>query len=566
MNCWYGGINVKDYYINDANGSTVRVKGDIEIANFNIKLISINEYLQNDVVIQKKYLIQLYNPEYVDEVEVDIKEVDKFDYSSVDSSLLLSPTVATAAKEMTYCIKSQSKNVKVKKIYLFSKLGWHTFNNEHCYCAGNTIIGMCPEAYKVSAELSDKYKYEYDSSMSELECIKHILQLLCVSGNVCTTVFMTGMLGVLRHLVMDAGINIPCCLYLHGRSQSRKTTIANFCTALYNRSNLRRISGISTLRVSSTEFKTEECAAALKDATFVFDDLYKDPDNRITKEYEKRVRNIIRNFADNSPRTTTRSSHENNSQIIITAEYLLNSKTDVGRLIVLEVTEPIDSGKLAVCQETPLSVSSFYYHFIKWVAKKYDDIVKDIQWQFSVFREGSINHMFSYERLYEQAFLLKYVFGLFLTYASESGYNIIDRTIVQDEFSRGLKEIFQKQIRVIAELEKAEIKHVNFSSELLEMLNNKIILLGKKGDDCFKKGNYIYITTRLFGMKLNEKFKQTFSARRISSYFNERYISEVYADNRQKRYNNKRYLKLRITELIKDANDSSVDVNNLFYR
>lgn len=156
---------------------------------------------------------------------------------------------------------------------------------------------------------------------------------------------------------------------------------------------MKNLSGISTLRVSSTEFKTEECVAVLKDATFILDDLFKEKDNRTLRDYERRVRNIIRNFADNSPRTTTRSSHKNNSQIIITAEYLLESKTDVGRLMVLEVTEPIDSKKLDICQKTPLGVSSFYYHFIKWVAEKYEDIVEDIIRQFAIFRESSVNQM-----------------------------------------------------------------------------------------------------------------------------------------------------------------------------
>ena len=110
------------------------------------------------------------------------------------------------------------------------------------------------------------------------------------------------------------------------------------------------------------------------------------------------------------------------------------------------------------------------------------------------------------------------------------------------------------------------VEESGFSRELIEMLNNKTIIPGEKGDDCFKKGNYIYITNKYFGIKLREKFKQTFSAKRVSAYFNERYISEVYPDNRQKRYNNKRYLKLNMTELVKDSKDSSAYINNLFYR
>ena len=117
-----------------------------------------------------------------------------------------------------------------------------------------------------------------------------------------------------RKRMRQLPLNYLCCCI--------QTTLANFCTALYGRTALQDLSGISTLRVSSTEFKSEECISLLKDATFIFDDLCKANDKKVRKGYEKRVRNIIRNFADNSPRTTARSSFENNCQVIITSEYL----------------------------------------------------------------------------------------------------------------------------------------------------------------------------------------------------------------------------------------------------
>ena len=247
---------MNNYYFDDESGCTVREKGSVNIANFGVELLGVNVYLQGNVIMQKKYLIRLFTLDFITELEVDIKDIEKFDYSSVHDSLLLSPTLATAAKEMAYYIKSQSKEVGVKRIHLFSELGWHMVNDRHFYCAGSTIIGACPENYKVSEELK-KYNFEFDSTMSEMECIKHILQLMSVNQKVCSVVFMNGMLGVLRQLFLDAGVNIPCCFYLFGASQTRKTAVSNFATALYNRSNLKNLSGISTLRVSSTEFKTE---------------------------------------------------------------------------------------------------------------------------------------------------------------------------------------------------------------------------------------------------------------------------------------------------------------------
>ena len=395
--------------------------------------------------------------------------------------------------------------------------------------------------------------------------MRQMFQVMRIEPHISSIVFITGMLGVLRQLLKDADIKVPCCLYIFGISQSRKTTLANFCTALYGRNNLQNLSGISTLRVSSTEFKSEECADALKDGTFVFDDLYKETNKSLHKDYEKRIRNIIRNFADDSSRTTAKSSFKNNCQVVITAEYLLNTKTDVGRLMAVEVKEPINSQRLTACQETPLSVSTFYYYFIKWICSRYDSLVADLKQQFKAFRISCVAHKFGYERLYEQTFLLNYAYGLFLNYATELGCRIYDRKAVEKEFFCYINRAVVEQKDVIEKLQLREVDSVNFSLELLTMIKNDVIQIGKKGAPCFVKSGRLYITNTEFGKSLYNKFGKNFSAKEIAAYFRDRYISEVYADNRPKKYNNKCYLILNINELQKDAHDDSCTINNLFF-
>ena len=117
----------------------------------------------------------------------------------------------------------------------------------------------------------------------------------------------------------------------------------------------------------------------------------------------------------------------------------------------------------------------------------------------------------------------------------------------------------------IKELEKQEVTHINFSAELKEMIDNGVVVPGKRGDECFIKGGYLYITSSYFGRCLHNKYKREFSARKITAYFRDRYISEVYADNRSKKYHNIRYIKLNLDELDRDAGDNSAAINNLFF-
>ena len=97
------------------------------------------------------------------------------------------------------------------------------------------------------------------------------------------------------------------------------------------------------------------------------------------------------------------------------------------------------------------------------------------------------------------------------------------------------------------------------------MISNGSVVSSKKGSECFEKGGCIYITTRYFNSKLREKYDKDFSVRSIASYFRDRYISEVDSDNRQKKYRGHRYLKLNKKELMKDANDTRYEIDNLFY-
>lgn len=112
----------------------------------------------------------------------------------------------------------------------------------------------------------------------------------------------------------------------------------------------------------------------------------------------------------------------------------------------------------------------------------------------------------------------------------------------------------------------SEIDEINFSSELLAMIKDKTIVLVKKGSICFKKDNMLYISNEYLCKMLYQKYNKKFTTKTVSAYFRDRFVSQVYADNRSKRYNNKRYLVLNINELNNDAKDDSHTINNLFFK
>ncbi len=556
-----------NYSVDGASGNTIRTNENGKetiIANFNAKLEKIITYTSANKSI-KKYCLKFYNPEFIRTAEIDVKELDKFDYSSIDDSLLLSPTVSTAAKEMAFYIKSQSKNAEKELAIFFDKLGWHNIEGKHFYCAGDTILSIEPiDNFTIAEILSKKYHLEIDRNLSEVDSVKHALKMMDVDAPATPIIFITGLLGPMRQIILDADINTSCLLCVVAPTQYRKSECVKQLTQIYNRSQIHNSSGVSILRVSSSEYKIEELTDILKDSTFILDDLYKEPDNKKRKQNENRVRNLLRNFSDNSSRTTARSTFANNCQIIVTAEYLLESKTDIGRMMVLRLDNPINSQSLTECQKNPLALSTFYFFFIKWLCQHYDEIVLRMKTEFARFRDGAALHKVSYERLYEHSFLLRFVFDVFLEY-SKSVLKKIDVEAYQSGFQNYVNLCLDQQSKVLNDISKSEVKVTNLSAELFEMLNSGMIILQKKGAACFIKGKKIFIKNSYFEKALREKHKQSFSAKHIAAYFRDRYISEVYDDKRPKKYNGKCYLVLNIEELKKDAATYNNATSQLFF-
>lgn len=556
-----------EYSIDEVTGKTIRNDDKKIIANFNAQLEEIIIYKTNNGAI-KKYKVNFYNPDFVASEEIEYTKLKEYDYGLLDDSLLLMPTVPRAAAEMEYYIKSQAAGVDTKTKYLFDKLGWHNINGQHCYCAGNIVIGFdTNEEFIVDKDLSERFHLEIDNSLSEKDAAIYAMKMMAVDTPATPIIFSSGVLGISRQMILDADINIPCALYVQGRTQYRKTECSKQETQLYNRSQIHSSSGVSITRVSSSEYKTEEKMDVLKDATFICDDLYRETDSTKRKIYERRVKNSLRNFADNSSRETSRSAFKNNCQLIVTAEYLIDSKTDVGRMFVIEIPKPIDSERLKEVQQNPQALSTFYYYFIKWISKNYNSIVSELKEKFMDFRETVITHASSYERLYEQAFLLRFAFNLFLVYVN-GVLKSVDVDKYNDEFADFVNLYVKRQEEILNNLSAKELNITNYSYELLKLIKDGIIEVKSKSDkhpDCYKKGKSLFVRSIALSEALYKKYGKKVSKTAILKYFREEYISIEYSDNTAKKRNaGLRYMELDLDKLQADAKNGA-KLNGLFY-
>lgn len=534
--------------------------------NFDFKILGVYEY--SDFYghnLGTEVRIKLYNRNISEIVNIPVEDLAGYNFESVNPAFLIYPGKVNREK-FIFKIKEKIAQSPRKNITKLTQLGFHANGKDVCFCAGNRIISAANHNYAVEKYLSENYRLDINRNLSEFDATQYVLNLMEVKPKYSSVLVMSGILGITRSLITEAGIKCPCVIYVLGKSQNRKTTLANLCTRMYNRSELNTDTGICTARVSSTNIILEQKMDALRDGTFILDDLYREKDTRMRHEYERRVRNCIRNFADNSSRQTRLSNFKNNCQLIITGEYLLDSKTDIGRCLVIHINKKISSKKLTPMQEDPLALSTFYFYFIRWICKNYFQILNDLKCSFMEYRETAFRHKSQYERLYEESFLLEFVMGLFGKYVTQLG--ILSKSEVDNrkhKFKKYIKHHIAYQLDLMKQLEAKEYGKINLSRALLLLLDSKAIKIAEKKSDCFLKGNKIYLRCQTFSRALYSEFGIEITANKISRYFSERGITEIYANRNVKKYNNKCYLVINCEELDKDAKDNSFCLKNVFY-
>ena len=375
-------------------------------------------------------------------------------------------------------------------------------------------------------------------------CKSGTFEIMNIDPKYSIILFCSGVLGVMRSIITDAGIRPPCAIYAVGESQNRKTTLTTFCTRLYNRSEINTDSSVEMARVSNSVPMLEYLLDRYRDCAFILDDLFRNPDNKMKKEAERSLRNILRNHADNSPRKTMRSQFGINGQLIIIAEYIIDNISDIGRCFMVYIDDAVASDRLTAAQRQPLLLSIFYYYFIKYLCGCYDETVQFIKQEFSCFRAESGNHAGHYERIYETGFLLVYVFKIICRYAES-------RSVIKPEMSKNMNEQFsgiiskaiQFHSKVIL-IKKASGNEFNLSTALLYLLRSRIICEGQKGSDCFRKGGYLYIRNSVTAKELQAEYKIQVSTKKVSNDRNKKNV---------KKYNNKNYLVLNWELLLEDA-------------
>ena len=464
----------------DRDGCTYRIKDNVKISNFTVKVLAVKKCICKSNT-EYKYDIEFTSENNRYRQEVSKQELHKYDYSDIHPTLLLFP-IPNANKEMAHAIMEQVQPSIIEEIYVANQLGWHTYNGNHFYCAGDSILPNVSTS-KIAIDINiPNLHFEYDSTISEKDALKGAFDTIKIAPQITFLLFAENLLGIIRQLLIDAGIQDTVCVSIVGHTHSQKTTVTKFTISLYNRSNLD--SGLQSTRMCSSLPIVEKMLTDMKDASILLDDLNSSNQSSERKKQETLLHYALRETGDNCGRATLKTTAQVNAKVFITAEYIPDfSISDIGRTIILNVEKPMANDLLTKCQSHPLALSTFYKYFIEWISSKYDEIVYDIKCRYERHRQISCNSSNRYKRLDDQKFLLEYVFDLFLSYAKK----LIDFDYegFTQLFKEYLNNTIESQLALIDKMQLRDRSRNNLSLAVLAMWKCGYLTDLGKNSRCF---------------------------------------------------------------------------------
>ena len=527
-------------YTVNANGCTVyrtRNGNEAFIASFHTDVVSVTVYRNPDGnLVGKEYELVFRCGDETVHRSVSADRLEKFDYlSEIGDAFVLNVNQSRAGLHMANAIRKQAVSAEHREITRLDRLGWHNISGTHVYCAGSEVItgDSAGDRFRVDNALRNSYRFVYDDTADAEACWRYIKQMMDIQPGVTDVIVLTGLLGILRQLFLDAGIPVQLVLYVFGKTQSQKTTFVKLATMLYDRDRVNSDNLSGCMRVTSTPAALHNAADECKDTAFLLDDLCAEEDTPDYRKEQAAAYKLLRSAADGEPPSTAHQYRKFNCQLIITAEKEFFQKpSDRGRILEVPISEPLaQNGLLSEIQKTPLLYASFCRHFIAYLCENYEERVKVLQYQYESFR-GSGNGRFSkYCRYADAYFTLTETARILLAFASEIG-------AVPQEAAKSLIEYYMQMLQ----------KLVNWNSEQLDSCqtykvprkpNLSSIILSLYRQQKLKAADekHIFASTEQLANLIGKEAQIPCSPQDIARYYRERDFSECfYSDGSVRKY------------------------------
>lgn len=306
----------------------------------------------------------------------------------------------------------------------FDKLGITYSEEGVVFVAGDRVITR-PSDTNSAVEIKPRVlgcRLDIDTMLSKDQAFEGMRELIRLSPEIGRMLVAHVIFGLTGAGFKKAGFTSCAVLAVTGKSGMLKSNYVPQITQLYNRADGIR----ADTRFNSTKRFIEDILSERDECTVVIDDLHTAEAKSIKRNNEITAEEIIRRVSDN----TGRGHKEGNStvqkkfgcNVVFIGEYVIGRESTVPRALVVNLTKKIDGVVLDKYQrKQPLLVSTFYYYFLQWYVKYFEDIYMWIDERLTQFRAANVNS-YLHGRLLDIQFYLEISYMLFLEFCKESGF------------------------------------------------------------------------------------------------------------------------------------------------
>ncbi len=313
-----------------------------------------------------------------------------------------------------------SSHIQVHK--LFTTPGWHILENgQHAYVTPSGAIGYpngyCRSEYGQKIPVSNPLRQDY---------IARFLSLFQLTRNeaasAATILLLYTVQSTCYHLFKEAGFPPKYIIYLQGRTNCFKTTIALALTQFENRTTPKYM-------MKSTAAGLESGFREYVDAVMLIDDLPPLDDSYERKRLEENLELITRNYGDATGKTRNydfqdkpMEQYKSEGGAIITAEYLTGKQSSRSRYVVLELRQgDVDPDFLWEVSKDVTYISDFIVCFMTYIGKNYPDFVEYIRSQCERLR-SELGSRYSHARFAEYHAQLLCTADLICSFIGHTGH------------------------------------------------------------------------------------------------------------------------------------------------
>ncbi len=304
-------------------------------------------------------------------------------------SPMLFPPMNSKKDHIRYIINKLGAFAIKRNVYIHT--GWQKCDNKYCYLTNGGAIGNDSISVEMDGRLG-KYRIDHTAEIEEKKKTLEVLLSLSDKSIIYPLIAIT-FLSPLNEFLRQCGHEPAFILYLLGRTQSKKSTLAALFLSFYGNFTS------STLPCSfkDTLNALEKKCFYLKDILTVIDDYHPVTHYRERQEMEQKAQYLSRGYGDRTAKDRLRSDTTlNNGYIprgnaIITGEDFPNiGQSGAARNFIIEI-KPNDISNLSALSQLQQAaedgvLSSIMCDYIIWLLPQAENLSTKIKQSFLSLR------------------------------------------------------------------------------------------------------------------------------------------------------------------------------------